>query len=433
MSKPELKVVEGGGMDKQRALEAALAQIDKNFGKGSIMRLGEGSQVRDVEAIPTGSLGLDLALGIGGLPRGRVVEIYGPESSGKTTLALHCIAEAQKKGGICAFVDAEHALDPVYAKKLGVNVEDLLVSQPDTGEQALEIADTLVRSGAIDVLIIDSVAALTPKAELEGEMGDSLPGLQARLMSQALRKLTASISRSHGMVIFINQIRMKIGVMFGNPETTTGGNALKFYSSVRLDIRRIGAIKDRDEIVGNQTRVKVVKNKVAPPFKQVEFDIMYGEGISKLGELIDLGVKGNIVEKSGAWFSYDGQRIGQGRENAKAFLRDNPKLANAIEREIRTNAGLVADHLLVEPDPKESAEAPEANPDDEGSGEELKAASGGKTRPAVTFWTGQLGAGKRGVALLRRHMPQLFRPGGPGASDRRGNLPTPGAVGAETC
>ncbi|MBU2581391.1 MAG: recombinase RecA [Alphaproteobacteria bacterium] len=353
MSKPELRVVDGGVMDKQRALEAALAQIDKNFGKGSIMRLGENNHAHDIEAIPTGSLGLDLALGIGGLPRGRVIEIYGPESSGKTTLALHVAAEAQKTGGTCAFIDAEHALDPVYAKKLGVKVEDLLVSQPDTGEQALEIADTLVRSGAIDVLVIDSVAALTPKAELEGEMGDSLPGLQARLMSQALRKLTGSISRSGGMVIFINQIRMKIGVMFGNPETTTGGNALKFYSSVRLDIRRIGAIKDKDEIVGNQTRVKVVKNKVAPPFKQVEFDIMYGEGISHTGELIDLGVKANIVEKSGAWISYDGQRIGQGRENAKAFLKDNPKVANAIERAIRANAGLVADHLLVEPDEEE--------------------------------------------------------------------------------
>ena len=350
MSKPELQVVEGGVMDKQRALEAALAQIDKNFGKGSIMRLGENNHAHDIEAIPTGSLGLDLALGIGGLPRGRVVEIYGPESSGKTTLALHVVAEAQKSGGTCAFIDAEHALDPVYAKKLGVAVEDLLVSQPDTGEQALEIADTLVRSGAIDVLIVDSVAALTPKAELEGDMGDSLPGLQARLMSQALRKLTGSISRSRGMVIFINQIRMKIGVMFGSPETTTGGNALKFYSSVRLDIRRIGAIKDRDEIVGNQTRVKVVKNKVAPPFKQVEFDIMYGEGISKQGELIDLGVKASIVEKSGAWFSYEGQRVGQGRENAKAFLRSNPKVATAIERSIRENAGLVSDHLLVEPD-----------------------------------------------------------------------------------
>jgi len=350
MSKPELQVVEGGVMDKQRALEAALAQIDKNFGKGSIMRLGENNHAHDIEAIPTGSLGLDLALGIGGLPRGRVVEIYGPESSGKTTLALHVVAEAQKSGGTCAFIDAEHALDPVYAKKLGVAVEDLLVSQPDTGEQALEIADTLVRSGAIDVLVVDSVAALTPKAELEGEMGDSLPGLQARLMSQALRKLTGSISRSRGMVIFINQIRMKIGVMFGSPETTTGGNALKFYSSVRLDIRRIGAIKDRDEIVGNQTRVKVVKNKVAPPFKQVEFDIMYGEGISKHGELIDLGVKANIVEKSGAWFSYEGQRVGQGRENAKAFLRNNPKVATAIERAILENAGLVSDHLLVEPD-----------------------------------------------------------------------------------
>ncbi|KUO54113.1 MAG: DNA recombination/repair protein RecA [Alphaproteobacteria bacterium BRH_c36] len=360
MRKPELHVVDGGVMDKQRALEAALAQIDKNFGKGSIMRLGENNHAHDIEAVPTGSLGLDLALGIGGLPLGRVIEIYGPESSGKTTLALHVIAEAQKKGGTCAFIDAEHALDPVYAKKLGVKVEDLLVSQPDCGEQALEIADTLVRSGAVTVLVIDSVAALTPKAELEGEMGDSLPGLQARLMSQALRKLTGSISRSGGMVIFINQIRMKIGVMFGNPETTTGGNALKFYSSVRLDIRRIGAIKDKDEVVGNQTRVKVVKNKVAPPFKQVEFDIMYGEGVSRFGELIDLGVKANIVEKSGAWISYDGQRIGQGRENAKAFLKENPKVANAIERAIRANAGLVADHLLVEPESDAEGTDPDA-------------------------------------------------------------------------
>ena len=372
-------------MDKKQALEAALAQIDKNFGKGSIMRLGESAQGQDIEAIPTGSLGLDLALGIGGLPRGRVIEIYGPESSGKTTLALHVAAEAQKKGGTCAFVDAEHALDPVYAKKLGVKVEDLLVSQPDTGEQALEIADTLVRSGAIDVLVIDSVAALTPRAELEGEMGDSLPGLQARLMSQALRKLTGSISKSRGMVIFINQIRMKIGVMFGNPETTTGGNALKFYSSVRLDIRRIGAIKDRDEIIGNQTRVKVVKNKVAPPFKQIEFDIMYGEGISKLGELIDLGVKANIVEKSGAWFSYDGQRIGQGRENAKGFLKENPKIANAIERAIRANAGLVSDHLLVEPEEDEDSgpdkdEAPESAAPTAEIADAKQARSGGAKR-----------------------------------------------------
>ena len=350
MTTPELRVVEGGAMDKHKALEAALAQIDKNFGKGSIMRLGASDKTIDVEAISTGSLGLDIALGIGGLPKGRVIEIYGPESSGKTTLTLQVIAEAQKKGGICAFIDAEHALDPVYSRKLGVKVEDLLISQPDTGEQALEIADTLVRSGAVDVLVIDSVAALTPKAELEGEMGDSLPGLQARLMSQALRKLTASISRSGTMVIFINQIRMKIGVMFGNPETTTGGNALKFYASVRLDIRRIGQIKDRDEVVGNQTRVKVVKNKVAPPFKQVEFDIMYGEGISKTGELIDLGVKAGIVEKSGAWFSFDGQRIGQGRENSKTFLKDNPKIADAIERAIRQNAGLLVEQLLAKPE-----------------------------------------------------------------------------------
>ncbi len=353
MTKPELRVVDGGNMDKKQALEAALAQIDKNFGKGSIMRLGANDRSHDIEAISTGSIGLDIALGIGGLPKGRVVEIYGPESSGKTTLTLQVIAEAQKKGGICAFIDAEHALDPVYARKLGVKVEDLLISQPDTGEQALEIADTLVRSGAIDVLVIDSVAALTPKAELEGEMGDSLPGLQARLMSQALRKLTGSISKSGTMVIFINQIRMKIGVMFGNPETTTGGNALKFYASVRLDIRRIGSIKANEEAIGNQTRVKVVKNKVAPPFKQVEFDIMYGEGISKVGELVDLGVKANIIDKSGAWMSYEGQRIGQGRENTKQFLKDNPKIANAIEKAIRANAGLIVDKMLVDPAPGE--------------------------------------------------------------------------------
>jgi len=348
-------------MDKMKALEHALAQIEKMHGKGSVMRLGANDATMDVEAISTGSLGLDIALGIGGLPKGRVVEIYGPESSGKTTLALQVVAESQKKGGICAFVDAEHALDPVYARKLGVKVEDLLISQPDTGEQALEIADTLVRSGAVDVLIIDSVAALTPKAELEGEMGDMQPGMQARLMSKALRKLTASISKSGCMVIFINQIRMKIGVMFGNPETTTGGNALKFYASVRLDIRRIGQIKDREEVVGNQTRVKVVKNKVAPPFKQVEFDIMYGEGISKVGELVDLGAKANIVEKSGAWFSYDGNRIGQGRENAKAYLKDNPKVAAAIEAAIRANAGLLVDKLLIE----EAVAAPE-EPDEDG-------------------------------------------------------------------
>ncbi|MGD1886237.1 MAG: recombinase RecA [Cohaesibacteraceae bacterium] len=345
MAQSALRLVEGNGMDKNKALDAALSQIERSFGKGSIMKLGAGEAL-EIEAVSTGSLGLDIALGIGGLPRGRVIEIYGPESSGKTTLALHTVAEAQKKGGICAFVDAAHALDPIYARKLGVNVDDLLVSQPDAGEQALEIADTLVRSGAVDVLVIDSVAALTPRAELEGEMGDSLPGLQARLMSQALRKLTASISRSNCMVVFINQIRLKIGVMFGNPETTTGGNALKFYSSVRLDIRRIGAIKDRDEVVGNQTRVKVVKNKVAPPFRQVEFDIMYGEGVSKMGELIDLGVKAGIVEKSGAWFSYDSQRLGQGRENAKQFLRDNPDLSDEIEAAIRQNAGLIAEQIL---------------------------------------------------------------------------------------
>jgi recombination protein RecA len=342
-----LRIIEGtrDTMDKSKALDAAVSQIERAFGKGSIMRLGRDGKVVEIATISTGSLGLDMALGVGGLPRGRIVEIYGPESSGKTTLALHTIAEAQKRGGICGFIDAEHALDPVYARKLGVNIDDLLISQPDAGEQALEIADTLVRSGAIDVLVIDSVAALTPRAELEGEMGDQLPGSQARLMSQALRKLTASISRSNTMVIFINQIRMKIGIMFGNPETTTGGNALKFYASVRLDIRRIGAIKEREEVVGNQTRVKVVKNKLAPPFKQVEFDIMYGEGISKTGELIDLGVKAGIVEKSGAWFSFDSQRLGQGRENAKQFLRDNSDVAGAIEAAIRQSAGLIASQM----------------------------------------------------------------------------------------
>jgi recombination protein RecA len=341
MGQASLKVVENSGMDKSKALEAALSQIERAFGKGSIMKLGA-NQAMEVEAISTGSLSLDIALGIGGLPKGRVIEIYGPESSGKTTLALHAIAEAQKIGGICAFIDAEHALDPIYARKLGVNIDELLISQPDTGEQALEIADTLVRSGAVAMLVIDSVAALTPKAELEGEMGDSLPGLQARLMSQALRKLTASISKSNTMVVFINQIRMKIGVMFGSPETTTGGNALKFYASVRLDIRRIGAIKDREEVVGNQTRVKVVKNKVAPPFKMVEFDIMYGEGISKVGELVDLGVTAGVVEKSGSWYSYDGVRIGQGRDNAKVFLKQNVDMANKIEAAIRANSGLIA-------------------------------------------------------------------------------------------
>jgi recombination protein RecA len=348
-----LRLVEGSSMDKSKALDAALSQIERSFGKGSIMRLGKNMQSMDVETVSTGSLGLDIALGIGGLPRGRVVEIYGPESSGKTTLALHCLAEAQKKGGICAFIDAEHALDPIYARKLGVNVDDLLISQPDAGEQALEIADTLVR---VDVLVIDSVAALVPRAELEGEMGDSQPGLQARLMSQALRKLTASINRSNTMVIFINQIRMKIGVMYGSPETTTGGHALKFYASVRLDIRRIGAIKERDEVVGNQTRVKVVKNKLAPPFKQVEFDIMYGEGVSKTGELIDLGVKAGVVEKSGAWFSFDSQRIGQGRENAKAFLKANPDIAGKIEATVRQNAGLIAEKILAGEEGEAAAE-----------------------------------------------------------------------------
>jgi recombination protein RecA len=351
VSQANLKLVEGSSMDKAKALDAALSQIERAFGKGSIMRLGKNQQAIEIETISTGSLGLDIALGVGGLPKGRVIEIYGPESSGKTTLALHTIAEAQKKGGVCAFVDAEHALDPVYARKLGVNLDDLLISQPDTGEQALEITDTLVRSGAIDVLVIDSVAALTPRAEIEGEMGDVQPGLQARLMSQALRKLTASISRSNCMVIFINQIRMKIGVMYGSPETTTGGNALKFYASVRLDIRRVATLKDREEATGNQVRVKVVKNKVAPPFKQVEFDIMFGEGISKVGELVDLGVKAGMVEKSGAWFSFDSQRLGQGRENAKAFLKANPEMAAKIEATIRQNSGLVADRILDEATP----------------------------------------------------------------------------------
>jgi recombination protein RecA len=347
MSATALRIVEGSSMDKTKALSAALSQIERQFGKGSVMKLGKNDRSMDVETVSSGSLGLDIALGVGGLPKGRVVEIYGPESSGKTTLALHTVAEAQKKGGICAFIDAEHALDPVYARKLGVNIDELLISQPDTGEQALEICDTLVRSGAVDVLVVDSVAALVPKAELEGEMGDSLPGLQARLMSQALRKLTASINKSNTMVIFINQIRMKIGVMYGSPETTTGGNALKFYASVRLDIRRIGAIKERDEVVGNTTRVKVVKNKLAPPFKQVEFDIMYGEGVSKMGEILDLGVKAGIVEKSGAWFSYDSQRLGQGRENAKAFLKANPDMTAKIETAIRQNSGLIAEQILA--------------------------------------------------------------------------------------
>ena len=355
-------------MDKGKALDAALSQIERAFGKGSIMRLGaKQSQQGDIEVVSSGSLGLDLALGIGGLPKGRIVEIYGPESSGKTTLALHVIAEAQKRGGTCAFVDAEHALDPGYARKLGVDVDNLLISQPDAGEQALEIADTLVRSGAVDVLVVDSVAALVPRAELEGEMGDSHVGLHARLMSQALRKLTGSVAKSNTLLIFLNQIRLKIGVMFGNPETTTGGNALKFYASVRMEIRRIGAIKDRDEVTGNHTRVKVVKNKMAPPFREVEFDIMYGEGISKLGELIDLGVKANIVEKSGAWFSCDSQRIGQGRENAKGFLRDHPEMATSIEQRIRGQAGLLAEKMLsgeiTEEDEKAAADYSAADDD----------------------------------------------------------------------
>jgi recombination protein RecA len=357
MSQAALRVVgKEQNSDRKRALDAALSQIDRAFGKGSVMKLGSRDLGLATDAVSTGSLGLDIALGIGGLPRGRVIEVYGPESSGKTTLALHVVAEIQKKGGTAAYVDAEHALDPVYAKKLGVDIDEMLISQPDTGEQALEITDTLVRSGGVDIVVIDSVAALTPKAELEGEMGDSLPGLQARLMSQALRKLTGSISKSNTIVLFINQIRMKIGVMFGNPETTTGGNALKFYASVRLDIRRIGAIKDRDEVVGNQTRVKVVKNKVAPPFKQVEFDIMYGVGISKVGELVDLGVKAGIVEKSGSWYSYDGARIGQGRESAKTFLTENADIADKIETAIRANAGQIGQNLVLETSEKAEPE-----------------------------------------------------------------------------
>ena len=345
MAKPNFRIIGTDMTDRKKALDAALSQIERAYGKGSIMKLGQNDSAVEVETISTGSLGLDIALGIGGLPRGRVVEIYGPESSGKTTLALHVVAEAQRLGGACAFIDAEHAMDPIYARKLGVDVDELLISQPDAGEQALEIADTLVRSGAVDVLVVDSVAALTPRAELEGEMGDSHVGLHARLMSQALRKLTGSIARSRATVIFINQIRMKIGVLYGSPETTTGGNALKFYASVRLDIRRIGTIKQRDEAVGNQTRVKVVKNKLAPPFKTVEFDIMYGEGVSKLGELIDLGCKAGVVEKAGSWYSYDGQRIGQGRENAKHFLRENAGVAETIERAVRESVGLISKHL----------------------------------------------------------------------------------------
>jgi len=368
MTEPALRLVEKDNSDKSKALDAALGQIERAFGKGSIMKLGQSENAVELEAISSGSLGLDIALGIGGLPKGRVIEVYGPESSGKTRLALHVVAEAQKTGGTCAFIDAEHALDPSYALKLGVNVEDLLISQPDAGEQALEIADTLVRSGAIDVLVIDSVAALVPRAELEGEMGDTHVGLQARLMSQALRKLTASVARSNTLIIFINQIRMKIGVMFGNPETTTGGNALKFYSSVRMEIRRIGAIKDKDEVVGNHTRVKVVKNKVAPPFKTIEFDIMYGEGISKAGELIDLGVQAGIVEKSGSWFSYDSERIGQGRENVRQFLKENPEIAGDIERRIRENAGILASDMMTPPE-ESDADTDRAEEDEELSAE----------------------------------------------------------------
>lgn len=348
MAKPDL--------EKNKALDAAMAQIERAFGKGSIMRMGAKGGNEAIEVISSGSLGLDLALGIGGLPRGRVIEIYGPESSGKTTLALHAIAEAQKRGGVCAFIDAEHALDPTYARKLGVDVDNLLISQPDTGEQGLEIADTLVRSGSVDVLVIDSVAALVPRAELEGEMGDSHVGLHARLMSQALRKITGSVARSNTMLIFLNQIRLKIGVMFGNPETTTGGNALKFYASIRMEIRRTGSIKEREDVTGNHVRVKVVKNKLAPPFRQVEFDIMFGEGISKAGELIDLGVKAGVVEKSGAWFSYDSQRIGQGRENSKQFLRDNPKVAESIEKKIRDQSATIADVLMAADSGDDSSE-----------------------------------------------------------------------------
>jgi len=370
MSVTPLRVVEKEDVNKNKALEAAITQIERSFGKGSVMRLGQRDVVQ-TEVFSTGSINLDIALGIGGLPRGRVVEVYGPESSGKTTLALHGVAEAQKAGGTCAFIDAEHALDPVYAKKLGVDIENLLISQPDCGEQALEIADTLVRSGAIDVLVIDSVAALVPKAELEGEMGDHHVGLQARLMSQALRKLTGSVAKSNTTIIFINQIRIKIGVMFGNPETTTGGNALKFYSSIRLEIRRIGAIKDRDEVIGNQTRVKVVKNKLAPPFKMVEFDIIYGEGISKLGEILDLGVTGGIVEKSGSWFSYNSERIGQGRENAKTYLRDNPEAAAQIEALIRQNAGLIGDEMLIGLPGDDKAPDTTDNDDGDATGEKM--------------------------------------------------------------
>ena len=406
MQNVALRLVEGAEMDKEKALEAAISQIERACGKGSIMRLGQNEKAVEVEAISSGSLGLDIALGIGGLPRGRVIEIYGPESSGKTTLALHVVAEAQKRGGICGFIDAEHALDTVYARKLGVDLEQLLISQPDTGEQALEITDTLVRSGAIDVLVVNSVAALTPKAELEGEMGDMQMGSQARLMSQALRKLTASISKSRCMVIFINQIRMKIGVMFGSPETTSGGNALKFYASVRLDIRRIGAIKEREEVVGNQTRVKVVKNKVAPPFKQVEFDIMYGEGISKTGELVDLGVKAGIVEKSGAWFSFDSERIGQGRENAKAYLKEHPEMAAKIERAIRQSAGLLAGRIL------------------EAAGEEATRGRCRRGGPGRRLCRGRGRDADRGRGGETRQARRLIRPSRLGCS-RSGPLDTP--------
>ena len=395
MSETSLRLVEKDTVNKNKALEAAVTQIERAFGKGAIMRLGQ-REVVDTEIVSTGSISLDIALGIGGLPRGRVVEIYGPESSGKTTLALHALAEAQKMGGACAFIDAEHALDPAYAKKLGVNPDELLLSQPDAGEQALEIADTLVCSGAVDVLVIDSVAALVPRAELEGEMGDHHVGLQARLMSQALRKLTASVSKSNTTIIFINQIRIKIGVMFGNPETTTGGNALKFYSSVRLEIRRIGAIKDRDEVIGNRTRVKVVKNKLAPPFKMVEFDIIYGEGISKVGEILDLGVTGDIIEKSGSWFSYNSERIGQGRENAKAYLIENPDVANQIEALIRQNAGLIVDDMMAGPgdDSGDDQASDGDGGDSEGEGGETDAGAPPEDTPADAETKPESKAGK---------------------------------------
>ena len=434
-------VEQEGTMEKNKALDAALTQIERAFGKGSIMRMGAKAGDQQIETIPSGSLGLDLALGIGGLPRGRIVEIYGPESSGKTTLALHAIAEAQRRGGTCAFIDAEHALDPIYARKLGVDVDNLLLSQPDGGEQALEICDTLVRSGAVDVLVVDSVAALVPRAELEGEMGDSHVGLHARLMSQALRKLTGSVSKSRTMLIFLNQIRLKIGVMFGNPETTTGGNALKFYASVRMEIRRIGQIKDREEVVGNQTRVKVVKNKLAPPFRQVEFDIMYGEGISKVGELVDLGVKANVVEKSGAWFSYDSTRIGQGRENAKQFLRDHREMADAIEKRVRDQSGVVANSMIADARgrlPTRRTDSPCSMTSGAGSARRHAAAPGrsradrGGARRAAAALPAVLAHGRRRLAQPRRadlDRRASRRDGRPAVDLRRGGGARPGRHG----